>query len=201
MQRQRLRQPADRHIETHGRASNELAASSVRAEELDGVGDLQRAPCASALVQHRGRQAGHAELARRVVAAAGLHHQVHLRERHFVGLHEPHRPGRSTSVRFWIGGSVKCGRGARAAGGFDRSGRSWAPQRTGTGNRHDRARRQGRERPPRTSSSAASGSTTSSTRGPAGSHSSAAACTSAGGARCSAPDPPRSSRGRRWRRK
>ena len=72
-------------------ASNELVVLELGAEEVDRVGDLERAARAGAFVEHRRREARQAELARRIVAAAALDDEVDLHDRHLVRLDEPDR--------------------------------------------------------------------------------------------------------------
>ena len=91
------------------------------AEELDGVGDLERAARAGALVEHRGRQAREAELARRIVAAAGVDDEIDLHERHLVRLDEPDGEAVRRARASAIGGSVERA-GAASDGGCERSG-------------------------------------------------------------------------------
>ena len=63
---------ASRATGTCSRTADEsklLRGAEVGAEEIDGVGDLERGPRARAFLEHRGRQAGDAELAGRIVGA------------------------------------------------------------------------------------------------------------------------------------
>ena len=88
-ERQRIGQVA-RPASTAHRRGVERCSCRARAEELDGVGELQRRSVARALVEHGRGHAGDAELPGRIVAGARLHEQVDLHERHLVLLDHPH---------------------------------------------------------------------------------------------------------------
>ena len=68
--RQRVGEPRDRHVQPDGRRIERAAGAEVGAEEVDGVGNLERRARAGAFLEHRRHQAGDAELAGRIVGAA-----------------------------------------------------------------------------------------------------------------------------------
>ena len=89
--RQRLGEPRDRHVQAHRRGVDAGRGAQIGAEEIDRVGDLERRPRARTLGEHCRREAGDAELARRIVGGAAGHEEVLLDHRHPVHLDHPHR--------------------------------------------------------------------------------------------------------------
>ncbi len=87
--RQRLGEPPDRDVQAHRSRVEAARRGQIGAEKIDGVRDLQRRARSRAFGQHRGRQAGKAVFARRVVSRAAHDDEVHLRHRHVVKLDEP----------------------------------------------------------------------------------------------------------------
>ena len=170
-QRQRLCQPCHGHVQPHGRGIKGARRSERGAEKLDVIRDLQRVPAAGALIEHRHRQAGEAEFAGRIVAAARTDQQVDLHERDLVRLDQPE------PARHWRGWpfespavSVPAPAPVQAAS-TDRE-----VQEAGNSRRPERGLQ--REKP-RAVHRLPSGSTISSTRWPAGSQRTRAACVSA----------------------
>ena len=90
--RQRVAQPRHRHVEaarptrrTSSRSTGRRRGSRPRRRSASA----SRVPAPSSSIV--GRQARDAELAGRIVAAAGLHDQIDLHERHLVQLDDPDR--------------------------------------------------------------------------------------------------------------
>ena len=68
-----------------------LSAHQIGAEEIDGVGDLERGARAGALDQHRRGEAGDAELPAGSSPLPLSTTRFDLNDRHFVQLDDPHR--------------------------------------------------------------------------------------------------------------
>jgi len=88
--RQGLGEAGHRHVQTDGGAVAPAVGQQIRAQEVDGVGDLERRSRTGALEKHGRREVGDAELAGGVVTAAAQHDEVRLHDRDFVKLHDPH---------------------------------------------------------------------------------------------------------------
>ena len=111
------------------RQSNELLVDEIGAEELDGVGELERRARAGAFVEHRGRQARRRRTCRSDRRRCRRSHdQVDLRERHFVLLDDPHRQRRSRACVFWMAAASATAPGPAPAACV-RSGACAAPAR------------------------------------------------------------------------
>ena len=88
---QRVREPRDGNVQAHGRRVDSARGVEIGAEEVDGVGDVERRLAAGAVRQHRRREARRAELAGWVVCSAREHDEIHLRDRDLVHLDDPDR--------------------------------------------------------------------------------------------------------------
>ncbi len=97
------------------------AGAERRAEEIDGVGQLERVARPGAFVEHRRREIREAELAGRIGGGARLDDERDVDDRALRASRRSRPAARSTSARFWIGGSFSAGAGP-VAGGLDRSG-------------------------------------------------------------------------------
>jgi len=89
--RQRVAKTRDGDVQPHGRRVAAACHVEIGSEKIDRIRDLERRSSSGAFFEHRGRQAPHAELARRVVARAAKDHEIDLRDRHLVALDDPHR--------------------------------------------------------------------------------------------------------------
>jgi hypothetical protein len=111
------------HVQIDERRIIGRSRRKVGAEEVDGVGDFERASRARAFVQHVRGQAGEAELARGVNAGAGFQGELYVRERHLVARNDPDLQavgerasvdGWHTQCRRWTDGrrprAIGCGR-------------------------------------------------------------------------------------------
>jgi hypothetical protein len=58
--------------------SRSTPAAEFGAHALETAGDVVRAQSVGSLVQHAGRQVGHARLVRGIAAGAGVEHHAHL---------------------------------------------------------------------------------------------------------------------------
>jgi hypothetical protein len=89
--RQRRLQALDRDVQADRGRVEGTARRERCPDELDGVGDLERAPAAGAFVEHRHREVRQAELHLRVVRAANEGDEVHLHDGNFMRLDDPDR--------------------------------------------------------------------------------------------------------------
>ena len=89
--RQRVGKPRHWHVQADGGCVDSARRAEIGAEEIDGVGDLERRSRARALLEHRGREARDAVLPGWIVRGAAEDDEVHLRDRNFVILDDPHR--------------------------------------------------------------------------------------------------------------
>ena len=89
--RQRIGEPPDRDVQAHRGRVDAARCRQIGAEKIDRVRDLQRRARSGAFGQHRGREAGEAVFAGRIVSGAAQDDEVHLRHRHFVQLDDPDR--------------------------------------------------------------------------------------------------------------
>ena len=90
-QRQCVGQSRHRNVKPDGRRVETGRAAQIGAEEVDGIGEIERRARAGALLQHRRGQRGDPELARGIVGAAAQHDEIDLGDRYFVELDQPHR--------------------------------------------------------------------------------------------------------------
>jgi hypothetical protein len=90
-QRQRVRQPRDRHVQPDGRRVEAAAGRQLGAEKVDGVGERQRIARAGALIEHRRREAREPFLSGGIRRASGADDEIDLRDGHFVQLDDPDR--------------------------------------------------------------------------------------------------------------